>query len=132
MKLPKLLSSIALCLLVASCDLNYHMPPADGCPRVEVKMVDAGVTGAAGAGGEGGDDGSGDDGCVLLVSANADDEHPDVLFRRPESDSCGGPAVMCLHPGESAWVLERVRPAPHPEWSAASVACDAAECVAAD
>jgi hypothetical protein len=126
MKLPKLLSSIAVCLLLA-CDLNYHMPPADGCPRVEVEMVDAGAAGAAGAGGE-----AGADGCVLLVSANADADHPDVLFRRPESDSCGGPAVICLHPGESAWVLERVRPAPEPEWSATSVACDAAECVAAD
>jgi hypothetical protein len=84
---------------------SAHVPALDGCPRVPVELVTA------------------TDGCLLLTSANANAEHPDVLFRLTSSTSCGGPSVLCLQPGDSAEVLERVRPSPVASWSVVPVVC---------
>lgn len=81
-------------LLLLSCDLRMHPPGIDACPRVEVEAYTAGERE-----------------CVLLTSER------DTLFRLAASDSCGGPPVLCLHPGETGYALERVRPAAPAEWS---------------
>jgi hypothetical protein len=103
--------SLAALLLAACGDFSTHPPHIlEPCARVETKLVTAA------------------DGCLLLVSANADAAHPDVLFKRPESEKCGGAEVLCLQPGESAWVMERVRPSPEPVWWPVDVACSLPEC----
>lgn len=91
-----------LCLLLAACgDFTTHPPDiTELCPRVEVAAYTAP-----------------DDGCLLLESER------DALFRLDSSENCGGPAVLCLRPGETGYALERVRPAAPARWTVTPVHC---------
>lgn len=90
-----------LALLLCCCSLDTHAPGLDLCPRVPVASVTAGP-------GE----------CVRLESTR------DALFRLAESESCGGPACLVLREGETALVLERVRPSEGAEWRETRGSCE--------
>jgi hypothetical protein len=80
-------------LLLAGCSYSAHVPDMlDPCPRAVVEVVTA------------------ESECARLVS------EWDTLFRFDSSGSCGGPPCLVLEPGQTAYVLERIRPAPPAEW----------------
>jgi hypothetical protein len=87
-----------LALLLLSC--SVHVPSAtDPCARVEIAIVSAGPD------------------CVRLENA------ADALFKLTNSESCGGPETLCLQPGQSAYVLERVRPSEGAKWRETRGSC---------
>jgi hypothetical protein len=49
--------------------------------------------------------------CIALRSVH------DTLFKLSDSDSCGGPPVLCVRPGETAYALERIKPGQPAVWS---------------
>jgi hypothetical protein len=88
---------IAVLALLVGCGdpINLHPPSVlDPCPRAAIEHYTAAP-----------------DECLTLVSVH------DTLFRLDTSDSCGGPPCLALLPGESAYVLERLRPAAPAMWS---------------
>jgi hypothetical protein len=91
---------LRLSLLLAAC--SVHAPTLNGCPRAIVEVVTAGEE------------------CVRLESVR------DALFRLDTSESCGGPPCLVLEPGQTAYVLERIRPGFPAEWRAVPVDCEAA------
>lgn len=78
-----------------ACDLDMHAPSILSdrlCPRVPIATFTVPKTEAE------------HPECWLLVSTDG------ALFRLETSDSCGGPAELCVHPGETAYALALIRP----------------------
>lgn len=97
------MARLAAVLLAACTEIDLHAPDLGSptCARVEVAAYTAG-----------------DDECITLRDANGL-----TLFRRAESESCGGPPCLRLEPGESALVLAKMSPGPEPEWQVERDAC---------
>ena len=57
--------------------------------------------------------------CIRLEDANGR-----ALFKLTTSESCGGPPCMRLNPGESAYVLEKVKPGDPAQWDVQRGPCD--------
>lgn len=85
------------------CSVNTPNLSQPFCTRVEVETHTAA-----------------EDECILLR-----DENGLTLFKLDTSDSCGGPPCLRLEPGQSGYVLEKLRPGPPAEWSVTRGACGA-------
>ncbi len=96
---------LLLTIVIAGCgDVSIHTPqPFDRCGRVEIATYTAPA-----------------DECLRL-----EDTSGTTLFRLSTSESCGGPPCITLQPGETGFVLERIKPDTAAAWDAQIGACDA-------
>lgn len=95
-----------LALLCLACSSSAHAPDlsgyldGDACGRVPVATYTAGAD------------------CLKLEDVHG------ALFRMADSTSCGGPPCVLLKPGETAYALEKVKPAAEgASWSVTPVDC---------
>ena len=95
--------TLALAALLLSCDLTTNVPDLSSptCPRVEIAVYTAGP-----------------DSCIRLLDKDG------ALFKLATSESCSGPSCVRLEPGETAYVMGRIRPAPEPTWLVYYGTCD--------
>lgn len=95
-----------LALLALACsDVSLHSPSVldPFCTRVAIETYTAPA-----------------ETCIRLVDANGL-----TLFKRSDSDSCGGPPCLRLLPGETAFVLAKLRPdTAEPAWLVEIDDCD--------
>ena len=97
---------LILSLVACSDDISVHTPnllEKERCGRVPIAEYSAGP-----------------DECVRVEDLNGK-----TLFQLTTSESCGGPPCMTLRPGETGYVLEKVKPGYSAEWDVQRGACDA-------
>lgn len=98
------MTRLALLLALACGDLTTNVPnlTSPTCPRVEIAVYTAGP-----------------DECIRLLDKDG------ALFKLATSESCSGPPCVRLEPGETAYVMAKIRPGPEPVWSVKADSCDA-------
>lgn len=95
------LSALLLACSFEPSDYSAHMPVNPDCGRVAIAEYQAEAD------------------CVRLSDANGR-----ALFKLSTSESCGGPECILLKPGETGYVLEKVKLGERAEWDVQVGACD--------
>ena len=88
-------------LLLCACSYGTHVPDiTEPCPRVPIAAYTAGA-----------------EECILL------DDVELALFKLDTSESCSGPPCLRLEPGQTAYVMEKIKPGPAARWTAQHGPC---------